>query len=192
MEGVSNFFHSVSRTTLTIYSDSRGGLINFDSAVASFELLGYSDRIQTSVSDRSVLLSFSTPQISGIELLQGVVTFESGLAGYISIPLDFRAFTSYLYDISASAVNTLNFPNSDILAVDGTFSLTIQRQPSTSDWQQQFTCRYIGGDVSIDLIQSIPAEDSCRFDFDELPSVSGRIELYNNDVLAWSFAVEFT
>lgn len=142
--------------------------------------------------DRSVLLTFDVLQVQDIQLLQAVVTLESGLSGYVSLPILFREFTSYAFDITASAESTLRFPNSLAIAVADTFSLDIRRRPSAADWQQQFTCRFVGDDGPIDLKQSVPAVDMCSFAFDEFPSGSGRIELYSNNVLAWSFAVEFT
>lgn len=187
-----NFFHNAYTSSLTLFSGARGALINFDSAVTSFELLAYRDRFQTTIMDRSVLLSFSLSQIRDVQLLQAVVTLDSGLTGFVSFPVELREVSSFAYEISASAVSTVAFPTSQLLSVNDTFVLKLKRTVSAVGWQQLFDCRYVTDDFSINLIRSVPSDIECNFAFDEFPLEPGRIELYSNNVLAWSFAVEFT
>lgn len=190
--GQANAFHQTASSQLPIYLGAQGGLINFDAAVASFDLLAYTDRIQSSIVDRSVLLSFDHSQILDIQYINAVVTFESGLSGFVSFPLSFRDYQTYAFAITAVAASTLNFPASQLIAIADAFSLNIERSAAQAGWQQQFTCRFVGDNMSVDLIRSEPTSSLCNFTFDAFPSGSGRIELYSQNLLAWSFAVEFT
>ena len=188
----SNEYHTVSSSRLNVYRDSYGGLVNFADTVVDFRVLAPSELFGVDIMDRSVLLTFTPAQVAGISFVQAIVTFASGLSGFVSFGINFNDIISYAFDITASGVSTLDFPDSQTLSVANSFELSLRRDEAVADWQSRFSCLFVGGEVDVPLVQSIPSGSSCVFNFENIPSGSGRIELYQGSALVWSFAVEFS